>query len=770
MRLRISALSLLTLALLAITADAQTISLGLREQRNRLRNESGLTSLDFDTNIVEAEVGIPSLNAGRATIEPLLRIGGGHADTRIDVPILQERRLTVFDGRTNVRTAGIGVFIDPCNDCGWSVRADYDYERVRDREQQFALTRRELSAGVGRELFDGRAMASLGARRIDFDGSEADFISRRIKHAHVEPYAGISLNLGRGFSLNTRLGLYNGRLERTVSIRWTFSVAPPAKPPEQPGPGAPLDLSGVVLKNGMLAFDDQSTFDRTLTQVTSDKAAEEIEQRLSHQSLRQDLVRRQEQLATAGRLDQYNDPDNHFVQDRALRTLLNARGELQIGSSIYALVDSDTTIEVPASRTDLLERTRAGTSTAVLADAGAVIHGTDNNSPLASCKADFSVTPLGQNAFSFTNTSLGTAPIMYYWDFDDGTDSQDKDPTHTYAAAGQHHVCLTIHTADGCVVTECRWVTSQNCSSHFTSSVKDTTATFTAGALTSGYTLLWEFGDGTTSTDTNPTHDYKTVGDRFVCLTITSPGGGCTDKYCDWVRIKQQNDDCCDANDKVLDKWTYYAKDTRRFKSVLWQKNLPFYHRWGARTVNYAKNSNGHWRKADADRVKVSGGGTIYTVGADGSRCASPHVTSDYDDPTNEDTAEIWRGTSVKFWTKKNSLASLHSVRYNGQTIDGPTLFLSNDCAVKICKETCVQKADVCKDVCTQEADECKDVCTAGRNVCKQSCSGGWLKKLFCKLNCWWESGSCKRDCRKGKRVCKRECRKGKRECKRDCR
>lgn len=42
------------------------------------------------------------------------------------------------------------------------------------------------------------------------------------------------------------------------------------------------------------------------------------------------------------------------------------------------------------------------------------------------------------------------------------------------------------------------------------------------GAIDSWF---WEFGDGATSTDRNPTHTYTTVGVYSVALTVSGPGG-----------------------------------------------------------------------------------------------------------------------------------------------------------------------------------------------------------------------------------------------------
>lgn len=50
------------------------------------------------------------------------------------------------------------------------------------------------------------------------------------------------------------------------------------------------------------------------------------------------------------------------------------------------------------------------------------------------------------------------------------------------------------------------------------------------------YQFLWEFGDGSSSTDAFPTHTYDGPGPWLLCLTMTSGdpnSGGCTDSYCD---------------------------------------------------------------------------------------------------------------------------------------------------------------------------------------------------------------------------------------------
>jgi PKD repeat protein len=67
----------------------------------------------------------------------------------------------------------------------------------------------------------------------------------------------------------------------------------------------------------------------------------------------------------------------------------------------------------------------------------------------------------------------------------------------------------------------------------FTTTSNDLTVT-TNNTSTSG-TYSWDFGDGTTSTETNPTHTYNDPGNYTICLTLTTSCG--TFNTCNTVNI-----------------------------------------------------------------------------------------------------------------------------------------------------------------------------------------------------------------------------------------
>lgn len=47
----------------------------------------------------------------------------------------------------------------------------------------------------------------------------------------------------------------------------------------------------------------------------------------------------------------------------------------------------------------------------------------------------------------------------------------------------------------------------------------------------------WDFGDGGTSTEQNPSHDYTTAGTFTVALTVTGPGGSDTETKTDYITV-----------------------------------------------------------------------------------------------------------------------------------------------------------------------------------------------------------------------------------------
>ena len=169
--------------------------------------------------------------------------------------------------------------------------------------------------------------------------------------------------------------------------------------------------------------------------------------------------------------------------------------------------------------------------------------------------------------------------VEWKWDFDNGETSSEANPTHIFnlplakdSIPGDPNpfrkVCLTVKTATGCVASYCETI---NIYMDTTSPANpdDSTQCFTAYGYTVNYTIktfapalvldfyskaspgasewTWDFGDGTTSAEENPTHIFNfPLGNdsisgnsnpfKKVCLTVKT-ASGCMASYCETINI-----------------------------------------------------------------------------------------------------------------------------------------------------------------------------------------------------------------------------------------
>ena len=138
----------------------------------------------------------------------------------------------------------------------------------------------------------------------------------------------------------------------------------------------------------------------------------------------------------------------------------------------------------------------------------------------------FSPIMLGETAV-FTNTSAGDN-LQYVWDFGDGATSTDTNPSHVYTATGTYTVTLTASNEVGSDAATAVIQVLLAPTAAFTTSSPDNlgaTTVFTSTATGDNLQYLWDFGDGTTSTEANPTHVYAEANDYTVTLTVSNAVG-----------------------------------------------------------------------------------------------------------------------------------------------------------------------------------------------------------------------------------------------------
>lgn len=125
----------------------------------------------------------------------------------------------------------------------------------------------------------------------------------------------------------------------------------------------------------------------------------------------------------------------------------------------------------------------------------------------------------------------------WLWDFGDGDTSSLPNPAHTYTAGGNYNVSLQVRNSRGCIqsITRLNYIrlnngvkadfdvgSSSNCN-------PPTAINFSnKSSGTGSLSYQWFFGDGSVSTQANPSHTYLTPGTYTVKLLVRN-NTGCVD-------------------------------------------------------------------------------------------------------------------------------------------------------------------------------------------------------------------------------------------------
>jgi len=150
-----------------------------------------------------------------------------------------------------------------------------------------------------------------------------------------------------------------------------------------------------------------------------------------------------------------------------------------------------------------------------------------------SVSADFSAFPLSGSAnLSVQFTDLSTGATSWLWDFGDGHISINQNPLHVYTEYGTYTVSLTINSS----ITETKPDYVQvTLLVDFSASPllgnADLTVEFTDLTVGGAISWSWDFGDGHTSTDQNPSHVYTHGGTYTINLTVNGITTGTKTDY-----------------------------------------------------------------------------------------------------------------------------------------------------------------------------------------------------------------------------------------------
>lgn len=144
------------------------------------------------------------------------------------------------------------------------------------------------------------------------------------------------------------------------------------------------------------------------------------------------------------------------------------------------------------------------------------------------------------NFYDYSQSYTGSQIVSWSWSFGDGSTSLEQNPVHTYTEAGIYEISLSITTEDGCTSSTIYYVDVNlhpvlpACYAYYwlEQDPNDSmTIQFTDMSSFSVNQWYWSFGDGSNSTEQNPTHSYTEPGIYLTSLTVTDTISGCSNTY-----------------------------------------------------------------------------------------------------------------------------------------------------------------------------------------------------------------------------------------------
>lgn len=142
----------------------------------------------------------------------------------------------------------------------------------------------------------------------------------------------------------------------------------------------------------------------------------------------------------------------------------------------------------------------------------------------------------------FVNNSTAYGDISYSWNLGNGNTSTEINPSTTYDVIGQYDVSFSMTDENGCVADTImtNYINVTNVVADFDAidTVCYNVETEFVNTSIGGMTYLWNFGDGVTSTQENPSHTYTSSGEYEVSL-ISTESFSCKDTIKKIIYVEQ---------------------------------------------------------------------------------------------------------------------------------------------------------------------------------------------------------------------------------------
>ncbi len=164
------------------------------------------------------------------------------------------------------------------------------------------------------------------------------------------------------------------------------------------------------------------------------------------------------------------------------------------------------------------------------------------------CEAAFSYEydPTNGKKLTFFDQSIGEG-LMHIWNFGDRSPvSIKQNPMHSYQVGDYYNVCLTVINDQNIKNTHCEWVlvepdVTDKCKADFTYNIDSANLTVNLFDNSSGSidSYLWDFGNQTSSSDTNPVITYDSAG--FYLVNHLVQGSSCSNKAWELINVSKGN-------------------------------------------------------------------------------------------------------------------------------------------------------------------------------------------------------------------------------------
>lgn len=161
--------------------------------------------------------------------------------------------------------------------------------------------------------------------------------------------------------------------------------------------------------------------------------------------------------------------------------------------------------------------------------------------------------PSIQDTINITDNSYDTDGTItsWFWEFGDGTNSTEQNPTHIFNEKAEYKITLTVTDNQGAENSTSQTVTMTNlqpeaCFECNTTDFEiDTEILFMDNSTDPENKIvswLWNFGDGNTSELQAPSHKFVEIGDYNVTLTVTDDENA-TNTYTMALSVIEHTDD-----------------------------------------------------------------------------------------------------------------------------------------------------------------------------------------------------------------------------------